>query len=45
MSQDACSATGYEGPDGVEVINAENRTRSLDELVRKAYATTASMFL
>lgn len=41
----ACRATGYKGPYGVEVINAENRTRSLDELVRKAYATTASMFL
>ncbi len=40
----ACGATGYEGPFGVEVINAENRTRSLDELVRKAYATTAAMF-
>lgn len=42
---DACRATGYEGPYGVEVINAENRSRSLDELVTKAFATTASMFV
>lgn len=41
---DACFATGYEGPYGVEVINKENRSRSLEELVAKAYATTASMF-
>lgn len=40
----ACFATGYQGPYGVEVINAENRSRSLDELVTKAYTTTASMF-
>lgn len=40
----ACLASGYAGPYGVEVINAENRSRSLDELVRKAYTTTASMF-
>lgn len=40
----ACFATGYDGPYGVEVINLENRSRSLDELVSKAYTTTASMF-
>jgi hypothetical protein len=40
----ACLASGYAGPYGVEVINAENRSRSLDELVTKAYTTTASMF-
>jgi sugar phosphate isomerase/epimerase len=40
----ACRASGYAGPYGVEVINAENRSRSLDELVRKAYTTAASMF-
>jgi len=41
----ACLATGYKGPYGVEVINAQNRSRSLDELVMKAYTTTASMFV
>jgi sugar phosphate isomerase/epimerase len=41
---DACLATGYAGPYGVEVINQENRARSLDELVEKAYRTTVSMF-
>lgn len=41
---DACAATGYDGPYGVEVINEANLSRDLDELVRKAYETTASMF-
>jgi len=41
---DACIASGYQGPYGVEVINADNRSRSLEELVTKAYATTAAMF-
>jgi sugar phosphate isomerase/epimerase len=40
----ACRASDYRGPYGVEVINVENRSRSLEELVIKAYATTASMF-
>jgi sugar phosphate isomerase/epimerase len=40
----ACMASGFDGPYGVEVINAENRARSLDELAAKAYSTTASMF-
>lgn len=40
----ACIDSGYDGPWGVEVINAENRARGLDELVDKAYTTTASMF-
>jgi sugar phosphate isomerase/epimerase len=41
----ACRASDYRGPYGVEVINVENRSRSLEELVTKAYATTASMFV
>lgn len=41
---DACVASGYDGPYGVEVINEANLDRSLDELVDLAYRTTASMF-
>ena len=41
---DAVAATGYDGPYGVEVINAENRDRSLQELVDLAYRTSISMF-
>jgi sugar phosphate isomerase/epimerase len=41
---DAVAATGYDGPYGVEVINVENRSRSLDELVERAYRSAISMF-
>lgn len=41
---DAVAATGYDGPYGVEVINIENRSRSLDELVERAYRTSMAMF-
>lgn len=41
---DAIRATGYDGPYGVEVISAVNRTLPLEELVRKAYATTMAQF-
>lgn len=40
----AIQATGYDGPYGVEVINAENRKRSLDDLVERAYRTTMAQF-
>jgi sugar phosphate isomerase/epimerase len=41
---DAIQATGYDGPYGVEVISAVNRTLPLEELVRKAYNTTMAQF-
>jgi sugar phosphate isomerase/epimerase len=41
---DAIAATGYDGPYGVEVINAENSQRTLDELVKLAYDTSMAMF-
>jgi len=41
---DAVAATGFDGPYGVEVINTENRSRSLDELVERAYRTAMAMF-
>jgi sugar phosphate isomerase/epimerase len=40
----AIEASGYDGPVGVEVINKENRGRSLDELVERAYRTTMAMY-
>ena len=41
---DAVADTGYDGPYGVEVINVENRRRSLDELANLAYDTASAMF-
>jgi sugar phosphate isomerase/epimerase len=41
---DAIAATGYDGPYGVEVIRAENRSRSLDELAEIAYRTASAQF-
>jgi sugar phosphate isomerase/epimerase len=41
---DAIAATGYDGPYGVEVIRAENRKRSLDELAEIAWRTTMAQF-
>jgi sugar phosphate isomerase/epimerase len=40
----AIDATGYDGPVGVEVINTENRSRSLEELAERAYRTTMAMY-
>jgi sugar phosphate isomerase/epimerase len=40
----AIAATGYEGPYGVEVINRNNRGRSLDELAERAFRTSMAMF-
>jgi sugar phosphate isomerase/epimerase len=40
----AVERTGYDGPYGVEVINTENRGRSLDELASLAYDTSMAMF-
>lgn len=41
---DAVAATGYDGPYGVEVIRAENRSRTLDELAEIAYRTGMAQF-
>lgn len=41
---DAIAATGYDGPYGVEVIRAENRARSVDELAEIAYRTAMTQF-
>lgn len=41
---DAIAATGYDGPYGVEVIRAENRGRSVDELAELAYRTAMAQF-
>ena len=41
---DAVAATGYDGPYGVEVIRADNRSRSLDELAEIAYRTGMAQF-
>ena len=40
----AVAATGYDGPYGVEVINVDNRSRSLEELAERAYRTSMAMF-
>ena len=40
----AVAAAGYDGPYGVEVINKENRSRSLDELAELAFRTGSAMF-
>jgi sugar phosphate isomerase/epimerase len=40
----AIAATGYDGPYGVEVIRAENRGRSVDELAEIAYRTAMTQF-
>ncbi len=40
----AVAATGYDGPFGVEVIRAENRRRSVDELAQIAYRTAMTQF-
>jgi hypothetical protein len=41
---DAVAATGYDAPYGVEVIRAENRARSVDELADIAYRTGIAQF-
>lgn len=41
---DAVAATGYDGPYGVEVIRAENRKRTVDELAEIAYRTAMAQF-
>ena len=41
---DAVAATGYDGPYGVEVIRADNRGRSVDELAEIAYRTAMAQF-
>jgi sugar phosphate isomerase/epimerase len=41
----AIGSTGYSGPFGVEVINAKNRGRSLDELADLAYTSAMKMFV
>ncbi len=41
---DAIAATGYDGPYGVEVIRAENRNRTVDELAEIAYRTAMTQF-
>jgi len=41
---DAVAATGYDAPYGVEVIRAENRARSVDELADIAYRTGMAQF-
>lgn len=40
----AVAATGYDGPYGVEVIRAENRARSVDELAEIAFRTGMAQF-
>lgn len=40
----AVAATGYDGPYGVEVIRAENRRRSVDELAALAWRTAMAQF-
>jgi len=40
----AIAATGYDAPYGVEVIRAENRSRSVDELAEIAYRTGMAQF-
>jgi sugar phosphate isomerase/epimerase len=41
---DAVAATGYDGPYGVEVIRADNRGRTVDELAEIAYRTAMAQF-
>ena len=41
---DAVAATGYDGPYGVEVIRADNRGRTVDELASIAWRTSMSQF-
>jgi sugar phosphate isomerase/epimerase len=41
---DAIAATGYDGPYGVEVIRADNRGRTADELAEIAYRTAMAQF-
>lgn len=40
----AVAATGFDGPYGVEVIQTENRKRSVDELAELAYRTGMAQF-
>jgi sugar phosphate isomerase/epimerase len=40
----AMDAVGYEGPYGVEILNAELRERTLEEAATTVYATTAPLF-
>lgn len=40
----AVAATGYDGPYGVEVIRADNRGRTVDELAALAYRTAMAQF-
>jgi len=41
---EAVAATGYDGPYGVEVIRADNRGRTVDELAEIAYRTAMAQF-
>jgi len=41
---DAIEATGYDGPYGVEVISAKNRSLPLGELANRAYDTSMAQF-
>ncbi len=41
---DAIASAGYDGPYGVEVIRAENRGRSLQQLAEIAYRTASAQF-
>jgi hypothetical protein len=36
--------TGYNGPWGIEVLNAELRKKPLNEIVTRAYKTTIAQF-
>ncbi|HKV03858.1 MAG TPA: sugar phosphate isomerase/epimerase [Candidatus Acidoferrales bacterium] len=40
----ALSTTGYDGPWGIEVLNAEWRKKPLQEIVTKAYSSTIAQF-
>jgi sugar phosphate isomerase/epimerase len=41
---DQLSRAGYDGPWGIEVLNAAHRRLPLDEVMRRAYATTRAQF-
>ena len=41
---EACEDQGYTGPWGVEVLSEDLRNRPLEDILRRAYETTASQF-
>jgi hypothetical protein len=41
----AIKAADYDGPYGVEVLRAENRGRTVDELAEIAYRTSMAQFV